>query len=134
MGDRGIPDYVRRFIGEQITSMDQLEVLLLLRRTAPKEWTADAVARELRVDISVAAARLADLQVRGLLVIAVTHGGAPAYRYEPSSLDLDRAAAGLATAYAERRVTVIDLIFSKPIDHIRVFSDAFRLRRDDDDE
>ena len=45
-------------------------------------------------------------------------------------MDLHRAVAGLAREYAARRVTVIGLIFSKPVDKIRSFADAFRLRRD----
>ena len=40
--------------------------------------------------------------------------------------------AAVADAYAERRYTVIDVIFSKPAERIRVFADAFRLRQDDD--
>ena len=30
-------------------------------------------------------------------------------------------------------MTVINLIFSKPVDKIRTFADAFRLRKDEDD-
>jgi hypothetical protein len=32
----------------------------------------------------------------------------------------------------KRRVTVINSIYSKPIDKIRTFADAFRLRKDED--
>jgi hypothetical protein len=44
---------------------------------------------------------------------------------------MDRAIAGLAQAYTDRRVSVITLIFSKPVDKLRSFTDAFKLRRDD---
>ncbi len=37
---------------------------------------------------------------------------------------------GLAEGYAERRVTVINLLFSKPVERIRTFADAVRLRKD----
>jgi hypothetical protein len=33
-------------------------------------------------------------------------------------------------AFRERRVTVIDLVASKPSRHIRGFANAFRLRKD----
>jgi len=36
-------------------------------------------------------------------------------------------------SYADRRVTVIGLIFSKPVDKIRSFADAFRIRKDRSD-
>jgi hypothetical protein len=39
----------------------------------------------------------------------------------------------LARAYAERRVNVIALIFSKPATSLRHFADAFRLRKDRSD-
>ena len=44
--------------------------------------------------------------------------------------ELDQAVVRLAKDYAERRVTVITLIFSKPVDKLRTFADAFRLRKD----
>ena len=50
-----------------------------------------------------------------------------AARYGPEPID-DRSA--LDRAYAERRVTVINLIFSKPIDKLRSFADAFRIKKE----
>lgn len=41
----GVPAEVRRFIAAEIESVGQLEVLLLLRGAADKNWTADEVAR-----------------------------------------------------------------------------------------
>lgn len=130
MTDAGIPDEVRAFIAEHIDSVEQVEVLLLLRRSGDREWTADAVSDELRTNPGSAAERLADLTARRLIAPA---GGAPerpGYRYAPGTPALDQAVRGLDQAYAERRVSVINLIFSKPIDKIRTFADAFRLRKD----
>jgi hypothetical protein len=46
---------------------------------------------------------------------------------------LTAAAVGdLAATYAERRVAVITLIASRPMDNVRAFSDAFRLRKKED--
>jgi hypothetical protein len=36
--------------------------------------------------------------------------------------------------YRERRVAVITLIASKPIENVRAFSDAFRIRRNKEDD
>jgi hypothetical protein len=53
------------------------------------------------------------------------------FHYAPASgSPLDAAVAQLARDYAERRVTIITLIFSKPVDKLRSFADAFRLRKD----
>ena len=109
-----------------ISSIEQLEVLLLLRREAGRAWSGDAVARELRINPESARARLEDLDARGLLA----REGPDEYRYSPRTGELDRAVAATARAYADLRVTVINHIFSKPVDKIRTFADAFKLKGD----
>lgn len=42
--ESGVPAPVRRFIAGHIESVGQLEVLLLLRAAADKQWTTDEVA------------------------------------------------------------------------------------------
>ncbi len=130
MRESGLPDEVRRLIVDHIESVEQLEILLLLYQQQGRTWTADEVARELRVAASSAGERLEELQRDAIL--SRVDGEPGRYRYVPASSKLDEAVGGLATAYSERRVTVINLIFSKPVDKIRTFADAFRLRRDDD--
>jgi hypothetical protein len=124
-----ITDAIKRFIADHITSVDQLEVLLLLHRTAEREWTAAAVSRELRIDAEWAARRLDDLQVRGFLS-AMEGEGAASYRWAPATADLARGVEAVAAAYAERRVSVTTLIFAQPSSTIRTFANAFRFRKD----
>ena len=125
-----LPEEVRRFIFQHINSVEQLEILLLLRQQPGRAWSADAVARELRIASESAGERLEDMASARLLL---RQGVRPEeYRYAPETMKLDDAVRGLATGYATRRVTVINLIYSKPIDRIRTFADAFRLRKDDD--
>lgn len=131
MSTNGLPNIVREFIIEHIDSVEQVEILLLLRQKTGRTWTAEAMARELRIAVSSAATRLADLKKLGFVVPV---DGAPGeYRYAPRTPELDETVRGLSEAYSERRVTVINLIFSKPIDKIRTFADAFRLRKEDED-
>jgi len=106
----------------------QLELLLLLQASAGRAWTAAAVAQQLRIDPSWTAGQLSELVARGLAAPATD---APdAFRYAPTPPGLDGTIVQLAKDYAERRVTVITLIFSKPVDKLRTFADAFRLRKD----
>lgn len=119
----GIPDDVRAFIQAHIDSVEQLEVLLLLRRESTRAWTGDEVARELRINPISTGSRLSNLHQRTLLAEE-----AGRYRYAPRHPELDRAVSGLARAYAEMRVSVINLIFSKPVDALSTFADAFKLR------
>jgi len=122
---------VRRLIADHIDSVEQLEILLLLYQHPERSWSAESVARELRVSPMSAGDRLKDMTRAAIL--ARVPGAEGEYRYAPER-QMGEAVAGLAAAYSERRVTVINLIFSKPVDKIRTFADAFRLRRDDDDD
>lgn len=126
-----LPNDVAQFIVEYIDSVEQLEVLLLVRATAPEEWDGTTVARELRIDARSAASRLAKMAARGLLV--TTDDDEVRYRFDPKSPELRRVVGLVAETYEERRVSVITLIFSKPSDTIRSFADAFRIRKDEKD-
>lgn len=123
----GLPTTVVHFLDGHIASVAQLEVLLLLRAHGGSRLTALAVGRELRIDEQWAAAELHALAVRGLLV---EHPGAPpTYEYAPGP-ELGATLDTLVEVYAERRVSVVSHILSKPNDMVRVFADAFRLRKD----
>ena len=132
MSDAVLPPRVQRLIAAHIDSIEKLEVLLLLRARAEQPWTAEAVSRELRISEGSATRRLADLAERGLLVLEGS--STPSYRYGPSRGEDDVAVAELARSYAERRVSVISYIFSRPLETVRGFADAFRFKRDKDDE
>jgi hypothetical protein len=126
--DQDIPDNVRALIASHISSVVQLELLLLLHAQPTRERTAGDISRELRIDAGWVTGQLRELTAAGLLVS--NEGPSPTFRYWASRPEIHDAVEGLAKAYAERRVTVIALIFSKPSDPIRSFTDAFRLRRE----
>lgn len=132
MSDAAIPPRVQRFISTHIDSIEKLEVLLLLRARAEREWTARDVSQELRINESSSAARLEDLTARRLLVKG--DGNPASYRFSPASADDAQAVGELQDTYSTRRVSVISFIFSKPLDKVRGFADAFRLKRDKDDD
>jgi len=126
----GLPEGVRRLIAERIDSVEQLEVLLLLWRNPECAWTPEAVARELRIEPGSAEKRLTDLERGDFL--QCRDRARRQFQYAPISPERDALVRALADGYAERRVTVINLIFSKPVDRIRTFADAFRLWKDED--
>jgi hypothetical protein len=130
--DAALPQRVQNFLMTHIDSIEKLEVLLLLRNRTEREWTASAVALELRITEASAAARLEDLTSSRLLVD--DSGTPPVYRYSPTLSEDVRSISELAAAYSERRVSVITFIFSKPQERVRGFADAFLLkkRREDD--
>ncbi len=115
---------MRRFIASHIVSVAQLEVLLLLRAAADKEWTAGEVARALVTQPEAAAGWLDDLLGRGL---ATESDGR--YRYATPGADVEQTVDALAESYAKYRVAVIGLIFGKPSEGVTRLADAFRIRR-----
>lgn len=117
-----VTDEVRVFIQAHISSIEQLEVLLLLYREGDRSWTAVTVARELRLHVDSVATRLADLTARGLL-----DTNADGYRFSRDA-SIGTVVSQLARAYSEARVSVINLIFAKPVDTLRSFADAFKFR------
>lgn len=127
-----VPNDVQRLIDEHITSVEQLEILLLLAARREVAWTPKQVSEEIRTSTSSAVSRLEDLRAHGFLA-AVNSGADDAYQFQPSSSAMRAAVEHLASIYRERRFTIIDLIFAKPIDRLRVYADAFRFRKDKPD-
>jgi hypothetical protein len=122
-----IPDDVRRFLLQCIDSVEQLEVLLLLHRYPDEARSPATVAQELYSNTESIARRMAGLDANGLLVST----GPSSYRYQPRTPALDSTVRLLADTYRERRVAVITVIASKPMEKVRAFSDAFRIRKKD---
>jgi AraC-like DNA-binding protein len=125
----GLSDEVHRLLGLPIDSVEELEVLLLMRRSPEGRWTAEEMARELYSHPTSITRRFQRLLGSGLL--GETAPGQ--VQYAPRSVELDQTVAGVAEAYRERRVAVVSLIASKPIANVKAFSDAFRFRRRKED-
>jgi hypothetical protein len=122
-----IPPLVRQFIADHIDSVMQLEMLLLIASQPQRAWTAKDLAEMLRIDPAWVDSQLRAMAAGGL---ATQQPDPAAFRFERRSAELSQAVDELAKTYADRRVTVIGLIFAKPIDKIRSFADAFRIRKD----
>ncbi len=125
----GLPEDVHRFLFQHIESVEQLEVLLLLGQSPDRRWSPAEVAQALYSHPSSVAGRLALLHRQDLLR-EVEPGW---YQYGPRTADLHQTVCRAAQTYRERRVAVITLIASKPIENVRAFSDAFRIRRKKED-
>jgi hypothetical protein len=118
------------FVTECVRSVVALEALLLLRATRPRPWSAAALSAELRIDSHFAEDQLAELARVGLVQ---PFSGEATYRYAPEPAERDALVEQLEIAYAERRVSVVTLIYAAPSDRARAFADAFRIRRERED-
>jgi hypothetical protein len=126
----GIPREVERFVRSTIGSVQQLEVLLLLRSGDDRAWTAADVSRTLKTNRDAAEGYLLSLEGVGLLARA--DDDPPSFLYRPGrqrSLVDD-----LARVYPSYRSRIVGLIYSTGNENVEAFADAFRLRRRKEDE
>jgi hypothetical protein len=111
----------------RLTSVAEIEALLLLQARGG-DWSGEALAREARIAPSAAGTMLRNLATLGILAEA----GA-VYRYAPASPEIARAVDDLARAYRERPFAVVTLVHSRALEDVRTLSDAFLLRKKEEE-
>ncbi len=116
------PSDVESFIASCIDSVEQIEILLLMRAHASRRWSAEEISRDLRSSSHSIRLRLQQLVAHGL-ASRDEHG----YAYAASH-HADKLVERLADAYRERRTAVIERIFSGRKEAMQSFADAFRIR------
>lgn len=131
MSGEPISAEVKAFIARQIRSIVELECLLLLHQDPARDWSASELGKELRIDEKWTTQELADLSKRGL--VAPSEASSARFRYAPANTSLKDLVDSLASHYAQRRVSVIELIYLKPPDPLQNFADAFRFRKESND-
>lgn len=114
---------VKTFIRRHIHSIALLDVLFYLKHHSQKAWTPTEVSTEMRSNPGYARSQLEQLVALGLVVCENE-----AYRYATS--DMAAMAEELEIVYNSRRSSVINYIYSQPIDSIRDFADAFKIKKD----
>ena len=121
-----MPADLAAFIQTAIKSVWALELLLLLRRDAAKRWSIDALIQELRASTAVVVAGLAALSAAGLAEESDSR-----FRYRAATPELDALAQRLEQTYAQFPIAVTNAILAAPDDKMRIFADAFRLKKKD---
>lgn len=124
--DRLPPDVVA-FLDEQIFSVAQLEVLLLVRAAHGEAVSLEGLARESYLPAKSIQPWLDALVGRGLL-LSVDDG----YRFAPTDGSLRETLDQVADCYARRRVTLTRHVYTSKEDPAQRFSDAFLFRKDRD--
>lgn len=126
-GPDPLPPDVVAFLDEQIFSVAQLEVLLLVRAADGATVRLDALARESYLPAKSIQPWLDALVGRGLL-----HSADDGYRFAPADGSLRATLDQVADCYARRRVTLTRHVYTSKEDPAQRFSDAFRFRKDRD--
>jgi hypothetical protein len=126
VSDSGFSEELERFIKEQIRSLEQLEILLLLSSAPDKKWTEQAVYEVIKSSRASVTARLNELVSQKLLSTET----AGVFTFSPESETVKRLVQELAVAYKQRPVRVVELLYSRPPDAVQEFAKAFKLRKD----
>ena len=115
------------FIRDTVRSVWALELLLLLRRTAPRAWTAAELVGEMRASPGLVADNLAVFENHAL----VRREAEDRFVYAPLSPALVALCDELDRTYKESPVRLINAIASPTDDKLRTLADAFRFKGDD---
>lgn len=120
------------FLNQHIQSVGQLEVLLLIHSEPSHLWTAESVAQALRSNASSARTWLDSFASAGL----VEKGSETVvtYRYVFKDAHLNVLVSQLIQEYKIRPLKVIDAITNRPTNQMLSFMDAFRIKKENDDE
>jgi len=106
----GLPIDVRRFLDRYIDSVQQLEVLLLARRSPGRNWSAEDMARELYGERVAITHCFEHLLGRGLL----RESPAGFFQYAPRSARLDLAVSRVAEVFREQRAAILLVLGGEP--------------------
>jgi hypothetical protein len=127
MSNDQIPENIRRFIFACIDSVEQLEVLAMLHDQPDKDWTYLALSQELRSTESSVEKRVRDLVDRRV-IHPIASGS---FRFNPRSEEVRQVVHDLVGVYRLRPYRVMELIFSKPVNAMQSFADAFKFKKED---
>jgi hypothetical protein len=116
---------LKQFMVQHIESLAQLEVLLYLRDNKDRTIHPREVGGRLALTSDMAPVILADLARRGFIV-----QNQGTFQYQPAIPETARLIDLLADAYRTRRVTVTTQIYSRPLERVKSFANAFRFRKE----
>lgn len=115
---------VVNFVQLHVTSLLQLDALLLVFESGRQPRTADDLAAQMYVPVGAVEDWLEEFAEAGFC--AKTDSG---YQL-PDSAEVYELLAAVADCYLRRRISLGQLIFSQPSTPATSFADAFRFRKD----
>jgi hypothetical protein len=123
-----LPDDVQQFLQSHIDSIEQLELLRVLGENPAREWSDVELGGSVQAGAESLQTHLTALHARGMLN-RVHRDQQHFWKYGPATSDLEAKVRRLLELYGQRPVTMIRLVYQRPASALRVFSDAFRLRK-----
>lgn len=121
-----VSEPLKSFLGQRLSSLQHIEVVLLLRGDPGRSWTAPEVAAALGSAPETAAMRLFLLASGGL--IAFEPSAIPRYRYAGTDPATDSLLQELTEVF-QSSPEALAAIIEAPRDPLRSFADAFKLKK-----
>jgi hypothetical protein len=125
-----LPTELTAFITRHLNSVEELEILLFLRKNEASSWTHAVISEQLHSSAVSARKRLEDLAEQELVKKEIREDVAH-YQYAPPTEDLRARVSQLAELYPLYRIRIIQLIISSSAGRIQQIADAFKLREED---
>jgi hypothetical protein len=122
-----LKEELKGFIRQYITSLEELEVLLIMFKEPERFWTAEEIFAITQSNVVSIGRRLKYLSESGFL--KESDGPRPKYQFCPNSPELAQRIAELKDAYAISKYKIFDAIFSVPRGQAKLFADSFKLKR-----
>jgi hypothetical protein len=125
---------LRSFLHDSVKNYEELDALLFLARNENQEFDVQAVNSALNPVAGSLEEALEELTKLGRLVEATRSSAGSLYRYAPVDEATRKLVADLQTAYAERRMSVVQMLSANALERVRRaamlrLADAFRLER-----
>jgi hypothetical protein len=127
MPEGNIPERIRKFIRDHVSSVEQLEILQYLINISPRMETSDAIAQALYLSPESTERQLHRFYEKRL--IDCQEGTPDRYGIIDKFSQTGAQLQDLSKCYRERRVSVINEIFSNPISTLQSFADAFIIKK-----
>jgi hypothetical protein len=120
----GLPDKVLQFLAANIASVEQLEILLMLRAGHDRSWNSREIYQRVMTNVRSIEQSLKKLceqeQVR-----QVSEGQ---YQFIINT-DLERVLEELAAAYKEMPTRILSALYGRPSSEMKAFADAFKIKK-----
>jgi predicted transcriptional regulator len=126
VAENPISKKAQSFIAQYIRSVEQLEIFLTLAKEPRKPLSVSQIFKQIQSSENSIADGLRRFVEEGLAVAEENSR----FRIPEKPTWLMEVAAELQSLYRERRVTIIEMIYTKPAGPIESFAEAFRIRKE----
>jgi predicted transcriptional regulator len=127
----GLPVYdsvlsgdIQQFLERNVHSIEQLEILLLLRASPDREWTVREVYQRVLTNETSVAQSLGKLSEHGL----VRKADESAFQFETSP-NTEKILEELAQLYKEKPTRILYALYGAQRPELEAFTQAFRVRK-----